>query len=163
LWAIIPFGKGLAISDYSLGILYTLALSSLGVIGLSFSVWLANSNFILEKKNLAFKQNKDYKNKIIKQGLKSLSQARSERNYSTNNTTYSILNNISDWPNKDNTPQRPSLRNRELGLEEFAHWFSGFCDAESNFYILDLGNSFSFYFNIKLPATREMILKYFNI
>ena len=32
-WAIIPFGPGLTISDFSMGILYTLALSSLGVIG----------------------------------------------------------------------------------------------------------------------------------
>lgn len=34
-WGIIPFGPGLAISDFSLGILYTLALSSLGVYGKS--------------------------------------------------------------------------------------------------------------------------------
>ena len=32
-WGIIPFGPGLTISDFSMGILYTLALSSLGVIG----------------------------------------------------------------------------------------------------------------------------------
>lgn len=32
-WAVIPFGQGLAISDYSIGIFYTLALSSLGVYG----------------------------------------------------------------------------------------------------------------------------------
>ena len=30
-WAIIPLGEGITIFDYSLGILYTLALSSLGV------------------------------------------------------------------------------------------------------------------------------------
>ena len=33
-WAVIPFGQGLAISDYSIGIFYTLALSSLGVYGI---------------------------------------------------------------------------------------------------------------------------------
>ena len=47
-WAVIPFGQGLVLSDLSLGILYTLALSSLGVIGLLFSVWLTmltNSKF----------------------------------------------------------------------------------------------------------------------
>lgn len=32
-WGIIPFGQGLTLSDFSLGILYTLALSSLGVYG----------------------------------------------------------------------------------------------------------------------------------
>ena len=35
-WAVIPFVQGLVLSDLSLGILYTLALSSLGVIGLLF-------------------------------------------------------------------------------------------------------------------------------
>lgn len=58
---------------------------------------------------------------------KSLGQ---KRNYSTNNTTYSSLINLS--------------------FEEFSHWFSGFCDAESYFFISDLGNSFSFYFGINL-------------
>ena len=31
VWGIIPFGQGLTLFDFSLGILYTLALSSLGV------------------------------------------------------------------------------------------------------------------------------------
>jgi len=45
-WAIIPFGEGLAISDFSMGILYTLTLSSLGIYGILFSGWSANSNVI---------------------------------------------------------------------------------------------------------------------
>ncbi len=32
-WVVIPFGEGIVLSDLSLGILYTLALSSLGVYG----------------------------------------------------------------------------------------------------------------------------------
>ena len=36
-WGVIPFGQGLALSDFSLGILYTLALSSLGVYGILFA------------------------------------------------------------------------------------------------------------------------------
>jgi len=44
-WGIIPFGQGLAISDFSLGILYTLALSSLGVYGILFAGWSANSKY----------------------------------------------------------------------------------------------------------------------
>ena len=43
-WGIIPFGQGLSLTDFSLGILYTLALSSLGVYGILFSGWSANSN-----------------------------------------------------------------------------------------------------------------------
>jgi len=44
-WGIIPFGQGLAITDYSLGILYTLALSSLGVYGVLLAGWSANSKY----------------------------------------------------------------------------------------------------------------------
>lgn len=46
-WAIIPFGPGLAISDFSMGILYTVALSSLGVYGILFSGWSSNSKYSL--------------------------------------------------------------------------------------------------------------------
>jgi NADH-ubiquinone oxidoreductase chain 1 len=44
-WGVIPFGQGLTISDFSMGILYTLALSSLGVYGILFSGWSANSKY----------------------------------------------------------------------------------------------------------------------
>jgi NADH-ubiquinone oxidoreductase chain 1 len=44
-WGVIPFGEGLAISDFSLGILYTLALSSLGIYGILFAGWSANSKY----------------------------------------------------------------------------------------------------------------------
>lgn len=44
-WAIIPFGQGLALSDFSMGLLYTLALSSLGVYGILFAGWSANSKY----------------------------------------------------------------------------------------------------------------------
>jgi NADH-ubiquinone oxidoreductase chain 1 len=46
-WAIIPFGQGLAITDFSMGILYTVALSSLGVYGILFSGWSSNSKYSL--------------------------------------------------------------------------------------------------------------------
>jgi NADH-ubiquinone oxidoreductase chain 1 len=36
-WGVIPFGPGISISDFSMGILYTLALSSLGVYGILFA------------------------------------------------------------------------------------------------------------------------------
>jgi len=44
-WAVIPFGAGLAISDFSLGILYTLAISSVGIYGILFAGWSANSKY----------------------------------------------------------------------------------------------------------------------
>lgn len=44
-WAIIPFGQGLTLSDFSMGLLYTLALSSLGVYGILFAGWSANSKY----------------------------------------------------------------------------------------------------------------------
>lgn len=44
-WAVIPFGAGLAVTDFSLGILYTLAISSLGIYGVLFRGWSANSKY----------------------------------------------------------------------------------------------------------------------
>ena len=44
-WGIVPFGQGLTLADLSLGIFYTLALSSLGVYGILFAGWSANSKY----------------------------------------------------------------------------------------------------------------------
>jgi len=46
-WGAIPFGEGLTIADMSLGILYLLAISSLGVYGVIFAGWAANSKYTL--------------------------------------------------------------------------------------------------------------------
>lgn len=45
MWAIIPFGQGLVILDLDLGIFFTLALSSLGIYGILFAGWSANSKY----------------------------------------------------------------------------------------------------------------------
>lgn len=44
-WAVVPLGQGLVISDFSMGVLYTLTLSSLGVYGILFAGWSANSKY----------------------------------------------------------------------------------------------------------------------
>lgn len=44
-WGVIPFGGGLVISDWNLGILYTLAISSMGIYGVLFAGWSANSKY----------------------------------------------------------------------------------------------------------------------
>src|SRR6202000_1352395 len=44
-WGIIPFGQGLSLSDFSLGILNNFALSSLGVYGVLLAGWSANSKY----------------------------------------------------------------------------------------------------------------------
>lgn len=44
-WGVIPFGAGLTLADLSLGILYLLAVSSLGVYGVIFAGWSANSKW----------------------------------------------------------------------------------------------------------------------
>lgn len=44
-WAVIPFGEGLVLLDWSMGVLYTLALSSLAVYGVLFAGWSANSKY----------------------------------------------------------------------------------------------------------------------
>jgi NADH-ubiquinone oxidoreductase chain 1 len=44
-WAIIPFGEGLAIFDYDLGVFFALAVSSIGSYGILISGWAANSKY----------------------------------------------------------------------------------------------------------------------
>jgi len=44
-WAIIPFGEGLAIFDFELGVFFALAVSSLGGYGILISGWAANSKY----------------------------------------------------------------------------------------------------------------------
>lgn len=44
-YAVIPYGPGLAISDFNLGILYLLAVSSLATYGILLAGWSANSKY----------------------------------------------------------------------------------------------------------------------
>lgn len=44
-WAIIPFGEGLAIFDWDLGVFFALAVSSIGSYGILISGWAANSKY----------------------------------------------------------------------------------------------------------------------
>jgi NADH-ubiquinone oxidoreductase chain 1 len=44
-YAVIPFGPGLAVSDFNLGILYMLAVSSLATYGILLAGWSANSKY----------------------------------------------------------------------------------------------------------------------
>jgi NADH-quinone oxidoreductase subunit H len=45
VWAVIPFGVGMALSDINVGLLYILAASSLGVYGVIISGWASNSKY----------------------------------------------------------------------------------------------------------------------
>ncbi|SFD19049.1 NADH-quinone oxidoreductase subunit NuoH [Devosia psychrophila] len=44
-WAVIPFGPGVVMADINLGILYLLAISSLGVYGVIIGGWASNSKY----------------------------------------------------------------------------------------------------------------------
>jgi len=44
-WAIIPFGENIVISNIDMGLLYLLAISSLGVYGIILSGWSSNSKY----------------------------------------------------------------------------------------------------------------------
>lgn len=44
-WAVVPFGPGLVLADLELGVLYTLAMSSMGVYGVLLAGWSANSKY----------------------------------------------------------------------------------------------------------------------
>lgn len=44
-WAVIPFGEGMVLADINVGVLYLLAISSLGVYGVIVSGWASNSKY----------------------------------------------------------------------------------------------------------------------
>ena len=44
-WAVIPFGAGIVLADINVGILYLLAISSLGVYGIIMAGWASNSRY----------------------------------------------------------------------------------------------------------------------
>jgi NADH-ubiquinone oxidoreductase chain 1 len=46
-WAVMPFGPGAAIADLELGVLYSLAISSVGVYGVLLAGWSANESYAL--------------------------------------------------------------------------------------------------------------------
>src|SRR3954470_20706109 len=44
-WAVVPFAKGTALADINLGVLFLMALSSLGIYGVLLAGWSANSKY----------------------------------------------------------------------------------------------------------------------
>jgi NADH-quinone oxidoreductase subunit H len=44
-WAVIPFGDGMVLADLNVGVLYLLAISSLGVYGIIMAGWASNSRY----------------------------------------------------------------------------------------------------------------------
>ncbi len=168
-WAIIPFGQGICLTDFNLGILYTLALSSLGVTGISNLVFtlkkislvpalpylalnINGSGFVNEQLCL---KNTAIVNPNFRLGYQL-------RKYSTNIFTLPNLNNttsniIGPVSNLERFAEKVKIEE-----EEFAHWFSGFCDAESYFYIGDNKTSFSFVFGIRLHIDDIKVLQHIS-
>ena len=46
-WAVIPFGQGIVLANINAGVLYILAISSLGVYGILIAGWATNSKYAL--------------------------------------------------------------------------------------------------------------------
>ena len=45
VWAVVPFGRGMALADINVGLLYVLAASSMGVYGIIIAGWASNSKY----------------------------------------------------------------------------------------------------------------------
>ena len=45
VWAVVPFGDGMVVSDIDVGLLYILAVGSIGVYGIIISGWASNSKY----------------------------------------------------------------------------------------------------------------------
>ncbi|EKD69783.1 MAG: hypothetical protein ACD_46C00727G0003 [uncultured bacterium] len=46
-WAVIPFGQGIVLANINAGVLFTLAISSLGVYGIMIAGWASNSKYAM--------------------------------------------------------------------------------------------------------------------
>jgi len=46
-WAVIPFGKGMALTNVNAGALYTFTISSLGIYGIMIAGWASNSKYAM--------------------------------------------------------------------------------------------------------------------
>lgn len=46
-WAVIPFGDGISLTNINAGVLYTFAISSLGVYGIMIAGWASNSKYAM--------------------------------------------------------------------------------------------------------------------
>ena len=46
-WAVVPFGKGLALADINAGVLYILAMTSIAVYGVIIAGWASNSKYAM--------------------------------------------------------------------------------------------------------------------
>lgn len=46
-WAVIPFGKGIVLSDINLGVLYILVMTSLSIYGIVIAGWSSNSKYAM--------------------------------------------------------------------------------------------------------------------
>jgi NADH-quinone oxidoreductase subunit H len=44
-WAVVPFGPGMAVADLDVGLLYVLAITSMGVYGIILAGWASNSRY----------------------------------------------------------------------------------------------------------------------
>ena len=47
VWAVVPFGQGVVLSNVNAGVLYLLAMSSMGVYGIILAGWASNSRYAL--------------------------------------------------------------------------------------------------------------------
>lgn len=118
-WAIVPLGQGLTLFDFNLGILYTLALSSLGVTGFLYLALNIKKKTQGNKSSLELSFNNTVNKQIFIKKI-AFANANLKQGYQLRKFSNCASNFVRE---EDFNLQCVIKKIEEI---EFAHWFSGF-------------------------------------
>jgi hypothetical protein len=142
-YAVVPYGPGLVILDYNLGILYMLAVSSLATYGILLAGWSANSKYAFLGSRWPVKGASLYLQQTISEKFSKQYLLLTWIGTLYNSLTCHILifyyrffsttlNSVSTQPIKAETAMSPDLNNSNKWN---FHYITGFYDAEGSFII----------------------------
>ena len=155
-YAVIPYGPGLALADFNLGILYMLAMSSLSTYGILLAGWSANSkyaflgsNWPVKDKNLSMKQT--ISGKFINNLLDTLSVScnlcASKVKILLNMNNPQVTKAFNSWVGTSeairllsiNTNSNRHFTEMSSNNKKWNEWLAGLIDGNGSFYLTKKG------------------------